>query len=144
MMHWITIDFSSGVIIEYHNRGLSLERQWFSTASEVLRTQSKLPSMIIAIIALLWRLPLYSPLVIIGVKELYSKTLIDDNSVNYPSTLLLIRHNNTYYWCSSGVRMSSILRTILTSCVARRICCFLLWRDSITCCTFMSAQWKNN
>ena len=107
-MHWITIDFSSGVIIEYHNRGLSLERQWFSTASEVLRTQSKLPSMIIAIIALLWRLPLYSPLVIIGVKELYSKTLIDDNSVNYPSTLLLIRHNNTFTVAPRGANVVNL------------------------------------
>uniref|UniRef100_A0A6B0UXP3 Putative secreted protein n=1 Tax=Ixodes ricinus TaxID=34613 RepID=A0A6B0UXP3_IXORI len=34
--------------------------------------------------------------------------------------------------------MSSILRIILTSWVARLICCFLLVRVSITCCSFMS------
>lgn len=49
-------------------------------------------------------------------------------------------------WCSDGLqsslspglRMSSILRIILTTWVASKICCFLPIRVSITCCCFMS------
>ena len=36
--------------------------------------------------------------------------------------------------------MSSIFSIILTSCVARLICCFFANSVSITCCDFMSVE----
>ena len=43
---------------------------------------------------------------------------------------------------SPGLRMSSILRIILTTWVANKICCFLPIRVSTTCCCFMSVGAK--
>ena len=43
------------------------------------------------------------------------------------------------YMCP-GARTSSIFKIILTSCVARLICCFLPISVSMTFCFFMSAQ----
>ena len=44
-----------------------------------------------------------------------------------------------HIYISDGARMSSILRIMRTSCVARRICCFLAISVSITFCSRMSA-----
>lgn len=44
-------------------------------------------------------------------------------------------------YMSMGARMSSILRIMRTSCVARRICCFFAIKVSITFCSRISATY---